>query len=92
MSIFERVSSSRMDRRRFLILGIDDYKWSLEAIGLHSGYSDGSSVVDSDIADGDDLLLDVILPSLDGDQVSVKANRSVERSRLKPTGQLRGLV
>ena len=36
-----------MDRQRLLIQGIDDYKWSPEANGLDSGYSDGSSVVDN---------------------------------------------
>ena len=50
-----------MDRQRFLIRGIDDYEWALEATGLHLGYS-----VDIDIADG--LLLDTILPSPDGRQ------------------------
>ena len=47
--MFERVSSLSMHRRRFLFRGIDDYERSLEAIGIDSCYSDGSSVVDSDI-------------------------------------------
>ena len=41
-------------------------------MGLDSGYSDDSSVADSDIdiAADDDLVLDVILPSPDGDQAA----------------------
>ena len=41
-------------------------------MGLDSGYSGGSSVVDSDIdiAAGDELVLDVILPSTDDDQAA----------------------
>lgn len=38
-----------MDRRRFLIRGIDDYERVLDAIGLDSDESDESSVVDSEI-------------------------------------------
>ena len=56
-----------MDHRQFLIRGINDYEWALDAIGLDSSDSDGSSVVDSDfddVADGNDL--DVMLPSPDG--------------------------
>ena len=44
----------------------------MEAIVLDSGYSDGSNDVDSDtdISDGNDLVLDVILPSSDGEQAA----------------------
>ena len=38
-----------MDRRLFLIRGIDDYERVLDAIGLDSDESDESSVVDSEI-------------------------------------------
>ena len=44
-----------MDRRRFLIRGIDNYERVLDAIGLDSDESDESSVVDSEIDVADDL-------------------------------------
>ena len=44
-----------MDRRRFLIRGIDDYERALDAISLDSDESDESSVVDSEIDVADDL-------------------------------------
>ena len=63
-----------MDRRRFLIRGIDDYERSLEATGLDSGFSDGGIVVDmlatSTLSTADDLVLDVNFPPPDGDQAA----------------------
>ena len=44
-----------MDRRRFLIRGIDDYERALDAISLDSHESDESSVVDSETDVADDL-------------------------------------
>ena len=51
-----------MNRRRFLIRGIDDYERALDVLGLDSSESAGSgdssgSDVDNDIDVGDDLPL-----------------------------------
>ena len=59
-----------MDRRRFLIRGIDDYEWALDAISLDSDESDESSVVDSEIDVADDLDEYVPSPDASGSKIS----------------------
>ena len=57
-----------MNRRRFLIRGIDDYERALDVLGLDSSESAGSgSDVGNDIDVGDDLPLPDCSSSDNGD-------------------------